>query len=72
MRVKLTKIGNSWGIRLPKTVLVECGFEKEAELEVKQKTVILSPVSSPREDWDTLMSSDFDKSPFIRKGEWQW
>lgn len=72
MRVKLTKIGNSWGVRLPKTVLVECGFDKEAELEVRQKTVLLSPVMSARENWEAQLAADFDKVPFLKKGEWQW
>ena len=72
MRIKLTKIGNSWGVRLPKTVLVECGFQKEAELEVKKKTVLLSPVTSVRENWEAQLSAEFNKAPFIKKGEWQW
>lgn len=72
MRIKLTKIGNSWGVRLPKTVLVECGFDNEAELIVKQKTILITPVSSPRENWDRQLASDYDRKPFTRQGEWQW
>ena len=72
MRIKLTKIGNSWGVRLPKTVLSDCGFEKEAELEVRHKMIILSPISEPRGTWDEELSAELMRQPLKREGEWQW
>lgn len=72
MRVKLTKIGNSWGVRLPKSVLIECGFDKEAELEVRHKMVMLSAVSAPREKWSDTIENDLVRRPGMHKGEWQW
>ncbi len=67
MIVKLTKIGNSHGIRLPKNVIAECGFQSEINLTVEQKRVILTahtherfnwrerihPVASEQQGWET-------------------
>lgn len=72
MRIKLTKIGNSWGIRLPKTVLIDCGFQTEAELEVRRKMVILSPIREPRADWENEFGAEIERLPITRGGEWQW
>lgn len=72
MRIKITKIGNSWGVRLPKTVLSDCGFEKEAELEVRHKMIILAPVSEPRGTWAEDMGSELVRQPVDQEGEWQW
>lgn len=72
MRVKLTKIGNSWGVRLPKAVLTECGFDKEAELEVRHKMVMLSAVLAPRQNWSDQIENDLVRRPGLHKGEWQW
>lgn len=72
MRIKLTKIGNSWGVRLPKTVLTECGFDKEAELEVRHKMIMLSPVCAPRMNWSSEIENELVRRPALHKGEWQW
>ena len=72
MRVKLTKIWNSTGVRLPKTLLNECGFGQEAELEVRHKMIILAPIHEPREGWLDEISSQVDSRPILRGGEWQW
>ena len=51
MLVKLTKIGNSHGIRLPKNVIAECGFQSEINLTVEQKRVILTARTHERMNW---------------------
>lgn len=72
MRIKLTKIGNSWGVRLPKAVLTDCGFQTEADLEVRRKMVILSPVQEPRAGWENEFGAEIERLPITRGGEWQW
>lgn len=72
MRIKLTKIGNSYGVRLPKSVIQECGFAGELELEVRGKRAILSPVVSPRLNWFEECQNDLIVKPALKKGEWQW
>ncbi len=72
MRIKLTKIGNSWGVRLPKNIMTECGFTSEAELDVRHKMVILSPVTEPRDGWNSAVQKELKSHPFQGQGEWKW
>lgn len=73
MRVKLVKIGNSTGVRLPKNVIRECGFEGEVELGVQNKTVILSAPKEDRSSWADLFQESIRQKPVQEKGgEWEW
>ncbi len=72
MRIKLTKIGNSWGIRLPKNVIAECEFKNELNLSVEQKRVILTAIHQERAGWREKMNES-DLSTCAGYGEeWQW
>ena len=44
-------IGNSRGIRIPKSILEESGLEGEVELVLKGKSLIISPKRKAREGW---------------------
>lgn len=72
MKVKLVKVGNSLGVRLPKAVLDECGFESEADLNVRQKSIVLTPVVTVRANWQQEMKEDLESRPIIHQGEWIW
>lgn len=72
MKVKLVKIGNSVGVRLPKAVLKDCDFGEEAVLEVQQKKVVLSPLKAPRKMWAETIAYEVNQKPLHDKGEWQW
>lgn len=54
MKLLIVKIGNSRGIRLPKSIIDQCGFEDALEIEVKDGKIILSAYKSNqiRKDWD--------------------
>lgn len=52
MRVGIISIGNSKGIRIPKAILEQCRFNKEAELEVQGNTLLIKPVKKARQGWD--------------------
>ncbi|MFN2524814.1 MAG: AbrB/MazE/SpoVT family DNA-binding domain-containing protein [Actinomycetota bacterium] len=43
MRKRLTRIGNSWGVILPKEVLDLLDIDDEVELEVVGNTLMLAP-----------------------------
>ncbi|MDX2143850.1 MAG: AbrB/MazE/SpoVT family DNA-binding domain-containing protein [Rhodospirillaceae bacterium] len=81
MKIEIIRIGNSRGVRLPKSVLQQCGFGATAELSVRDGRVVLSPKRKAREGWaeafaaaapgdDVLLpdhlSADWDR------GEWRW
>ena len=52
MRVGIISVGNSKGIRIPKAILEQCRFNKEAELEVQGNVLLIKPVRKVREGWD--------------------
>jgi antitoxin MazE len=53
MKANVVPIGNSRGIRIPKTVLEECKIGDEVEVEVEDQTIIIKPVKhKPRKNWE--------------------
>ena len=51
MQLKVVKIGNSKGIRLPKAVLKEYAIEDSVELLMKPGAIVLKPVKLARQGW---------------------
>lgn len=72
MRIKLIKIGNSMGIRLPKVIIKECNFSGEAEMTVQDGGILLTPTGVSRALWRDLFQSDVQQNPVREKGEWEW
>jgi antitoxin MazE len=84
MKAKIVRIGNSRGIRLPKTVLHHCGFEDTVELDVQDNRVIIRPAHQPRSEWDKvfsamaargddqLLDADTDLATQWDRAEWRW
>ena len=57
MTTKLIPIGNSYGIRLPKSVINQFSFNKgDIEILIKEEGILITPVShvAPLKDWDAL------------------
>lgn len=52
MELPIVSIGNSKGIRLPKSVLAQYGFTEFVELILDKGQIILRPKSAPRSGWD--------------------
>ena len=72
MQVKLVKIGNSCGIRLPKTIIETCEFNENIELSVKGKSVILTAEKQPRGGWKEAIENEITTKPLRYLGEWEW
>lgn len=84
MLTKIVPIGNSRGIRIPKSMLDGCGFGEEAELQAKNGALILRPVNTPRAGWaeaftsmaaakdDFLVQEDAPASTQFDVEEWEW
>ncbi|MBI1938642.1 MAG: AbrB/MazE/SpoVT family DNA-binding domain-containing protein [Ignavibacteriales bacterium] len=53
MKTKVVKIGNSRGIRIPKSLINESGLKNEVELEVGNGQIIIKSISKSRESWET-------------------
>lgn len=82
MKCQIIQIGNSQGIRIPKTLLEESGVSGEVDLELHPEGILIRNIQRPRSGWDEafkamaendhseLVAGDIG-STFDRK-EWQW
>lgn len=62
----LIKIGNSQGLRIPKTIIEQAQLEnKELEFKIIDNGLLIQPVKKPREGWKKL----FDKASQSQKIE---
>lgn len=52
MEVPVINIGNSKGIRLPKSILEQYHITDVIELFLEKGRIILKPKSVPRKDWE--------------------
>jgi antitoxin MazE len=82
LKARLVQIGNSRGIRLPKTVLAEAQLEDEVELKAEPGCIIIRSARRPRAGWaeaaqqmrkrgedqllDRPVSTRFDRE------DWKW
>ena len=57
MKVNLVRIGNSRGLRIPKTIIEECGLGNAVELHVKRGQIVITPERKPREGWAKAFKS---------------
>ena len=73
MKVNIVSIGNSKGIRIPKSILDQCKFNKEAELEVENNRIIIKPLrKKSREGWDSRQTCAPESGKYIdMKGKGQ-
>lgn len=82
MKAHIVRIGNSRGIRLPKTLLQEAQLDDEVELQAEPGRILISKSAKPRAGWaeaarrmrernedrllDPSIHTRFDKE------EWKW
>ena len=85
MKIKVVKIGNSRGIRIPKSLINESGLKDEAELAVSNGQIIIKPVSAMRKSWGAAFKKMAEKQDDILldgesvsrstkwdEEEWEW
>jgi antitoxin MazE len=84
MRARVIKIGNSQGIRIPKTLLEQTGIMDDVELDIEKDKIIIRPISNPRLGWenafkamsdnldDALLNGDENITHSWDEEEWQW
>ena len=82
METRLSKIGNSQGIIIPKAIIEQCGLKEKINMEVKNNCLIISSVN-PREGWeeailaagniddDELLIGDYLEHSWDEE-EWTW
>jgi len=68
MEINVINIGNSKGIRLPKTILEQYNISDTLELILEKGKIVLKPKSIPRKGWGKsfqLMSTNGDDKLII-------
>lgn len=61
IRSKVVKIGNSRGIRIPRTVLEEAGLTDEVEMKVEGNKLIIQASHHAREGWEDRFADMADR-----------
>lgn len=51
MKTHLVRIGNSRGVRLPKSLIAQAGLTEEVELRLQGGAIVIARVSAPRSGW---------------------
>jgi antitoxin MazE len=51
LKTRVIRIGNSQGVRIPKTLLEQANLGEEVELEVSNGKLLIRPASNPRSGW---------------------
>ncbi|NJM49425.1 MAG: AbrB/MazE/SpoVT family DNA-binding domain-containing protein [Alkalinema sp. RU_4_3] len=84
LRTKLIKIGNSQGIRLPKTLLEQSGILGEVEIELQPEGLMIRPIAPPppRAGWEKAFAEmnalrddrllDQPAATTWEETEWEW
>lgn len=52
MEVSVISIGNSKGIRLPKTLLDKYNIKDRVELTLEPDSIVIKPKAEPRKGWE--------------------
>lgn len=57
MRLELTRIGNSRGIRIPKPLIAQCGLGDVVEVRVTPEGLVIAPHRARRHGWKSAFDS---------------
>jgi antitoxin MazE len=82
VRTRLVRIGNSRGIRLPKSLIAQAGLSDEVELHVRDGAIILERATTVRSGWEDaakeMRKRDEDRlldpvtPTHFDEEEWEW
>jgi antitoxin MazE len=60
MQINLVRIGNSKGIRLPQSLIQQCGFTDTIEAKLVNRHLVLKAIKHPRKNWEKIFKSEKD------------
>jgi antitoxin MazE len=81
MKAQIIRIGNSQGIRIPKTLIEDGKLSGEVELELHEDGILIRSLRKPRANWDSAFKAVAevdddqpvsDAGTDFEKKEWQW
>jgi antitoxin MazE len=83
MKLDLVRIGNSRGIRIPKPIIDQLGFDSSVDVRIERNRLVIAPERRPRQGWaeafaaagssenDELLIDSAVENDFDRE-EWKW
>jgi len=82
MKARIIRIGNSRGVRIPKSLLEQSHLTDEVRIEARENEIVISPARLPRQGWDEAFRAmaerrddrllDKPRSTSFDETEWQW
>ena len=68
---ELIQIGNSKGVRIPKTLIEQAGLEHgELELKVVRGGLLIKPVKRPRQGWGEATNAAVERGEIGYDRDW--
>lgn len=61
IKTRIVRIGNSQGIRIPKTLLEQSGISTDVEIELQDGYLVIRAVSRSRKSWDEAFAAMADQ-----------
>lgn len=80
---KIIRIGNSQGIRIPKSLLEQMNAQEQVTLRIENGVLIVDPINNPRSEWsqafvkmakagqDNLLIPDGIENEWDEE-DWEW
>jgi antitoxin MazE len=83
MKARISRIGDSRGIRIPKALLEEARLTDEVQIEAEPNQIVIRSVHAPREGWDAAFQCTVERdsdaldaeaalAASFDQGEWKW
>ena len=82
MLINVIQIGNSKGLRIPKSVLKQCNIKDKVEMEIDDDTIVIKALKKDvRKNWDKAFKNMndnkddkllIDDSVDIEMEDWEW
>lgn len=81
MKAQIIRIGNSQGVRIPKTLIEDGKLSGEVELELHEDGILIRSLQKPRATWESAFKAvadvdddqpAADLATEFEKKEWQW
>jgi antitoxin MazE len=84
MKTNIVPIGNSHGVRIPKSLLEQTGLRGEVEITAEDRSLVIRPVKKPRDGWsaafqemarrgdDALLDDVAPSLSAWDEDEWEW
>ncbi|AFZ29744.1 SpoVT/AbrB domain-containing protein [Gloeocapsa sp. PCC 7428] len=82
IKTRIVRIGNSQGIRIPKTLLEQSGISTDVEIELENDHLVIRSASRSRIGWDEAFAAmaeqkddtllDDVSTTLWDQAEWEW